>query len=308
MEAKPGGHTLLSPALLNTAGRLLALVGIGFVALEIYHNFESLRAAAERSSLATIGIGAAVYTLALGTLSVAWMVLLNHYQGERFPLVSCHYSYARSQIAKYLPGNVFHYAGRYALSRSMGASDRSILSATVEELIGVAAVFAICGTLAALLATEQIVLWSAVPLPVLGTILAAGLITARVLFAHEIVGRFRLSAWSPRLLQGWGLFLLFLLLSLAVVLMLTEQFQNLAELSQLATVVAAFCLSWLAGFLVPGAPGGIGVREAAFILLLDPLGMGTEALSIVLQFRLITIVGDLLFLASTFFWREARES
>ena len=224
---------------------------------------------------------------------------------RRAAFVTAISSYARSQIAKYLPGNVFHYAGRYALSRSMGASDRAILSATVEELLGVAAVFAVCGTLAAALSADQLEIWNSIPLPVPGLIMALGLLGGRGLLALPLAGRFRLSGWSPRLLQCWGLFLLFLLLSLAVILILTDQFRELAGLSQLATLVSAFCLSWLLGFLVPGAPGGIGVREAAFILLLDSLGMGTLALSIVLQFRLITIVGDLLFFGSTFFVREA---
>ncbi|MCZ6828604.1 MAG: lysylphosphatidylglycerol synthase domain-containing protein [Gammaproteobacteria bacterium] len=305
MEANPGGRTRLSPALLNTAGRLLALLGIAFVALEVYDNLESLQAATAHSSVFAIGLGAVIYTLALGTLSVAWMVMLNYYQGSRFSLASCHYCYARSQIAKYLPGNVFHYAGRYALSRSMGASDRAILSATAEELLGVAAVFAVCGTLAAALSGDQLEVWSAIPLPGLGLIMAIGMLGGRGLLALPLAGPYRLSGWSPRLLQSWGLFLLFLLLSLAVVLILTDQFRDLAGFSQLATLVAAFCLSWLLGFIVPGAPGGIGVREAAFILLLDPLGMGTQALSIVLQFRLITIVGDLLFFGSTCFVRQA---
>ena len=48
-------------------------------------------------------------------------------------------------------------------------------------------------------------------------------------------------------------------------------------------------------------PGGIGVREATFILLLEPLGMEGVALAAVLQFRIVTILGDIVFFVTTFF-------
>jgi uncharacterized membrane protein YbhN (UPF0104 family) len=297
----------LSSTLLNAVGRLLAILGIGFVGYEIYDNLEPLGQAIAHSSVFALCLGAAIYTLALATLSLAWMLMLNHYQGAHFSFPDCHYSYARSQIAKYLPGNVFHYAGRYALSRSMGASDRAILSATVEELLGVATVFAVCGTVAAALSGAQLLIWNTLPLPLLGLFMAVVLAAGRCLLSMPVVGRYRLQGWSARLLQSWGLFLMFLALSLVVILLLTGQIRDIAGAEQLATLVSAFCLSWLVGFLVPGAPGGIGVREAAFILLLAPLGMGVQALNIVLQFRLITIVGDTLFFVSTFYRREGTE-
>ncbi|TLY33094.1 MAG: DUF4175 domain-containing protein [Ignavibacteria bacterium] len=55
-----------------------------------------------------------------------------------------------------------------------------------------------------------------------------------------------------------------------------------------------FTLAWLLGFVMPGASGGIGVREAVIVGLFgSSLGTGVAAgLAIVL--RLITVVGDLL--------------
>ncbi|MEA3274753.1 MAG: hypothetical protein U9Q81_05555, partial [Pseudomonadota bacterium] len=52
----------------------------------------------------------------------------------------------------------------------------------------------------------------------------------------------------------------------------------------------------LAGFVTPGAPAGLGIREAVIVLLLEQLGLGDEALQIALVFRLATVGGDLLFL------------
>ncbi|MFT5484279.1 MAG: hypothetical protein ACI9GW_002942 [Halieaceae bacterium] len=267
---------------------------------EIYYNADSLQPALENSSLVMMMAAVLIYSIALGCLSVSWMLLLRNYQGERFSLVASHQSYARSQIAKYLPGNVFHYAGRYALSRAMGASDRAILSATVEELFGVATVFAVCGAAAASLGLPPGTQFFSLSLPVLSTVLAAALLVTRLLLGFKFWRGLQMATLSLSLMRCWGLFSLFLLLSLCVFLLLTNQFISLHDLAQFSTITAAFCLSWLLGFLVPGAPGGIGVREAALLLLLQPLNLGAAAVVVVLQYRIVTSLGDLVFYASTF--------
>jgi uncharacterized membrane protein YbhN (UPF0104 family) len=55
-----------------------------------------------------------------------------------------------------------------------------------------------------------------------------------------------------------------------------------------------YSLAWLAGFIVPGAPGGIGIREAVFIALFGrELGEGTAA-GLAVLLRVITSVGDVM--------------
>jgi uncharacterized membrane protein YbhN (UPF0104 family) len=61
--------------------------------------------------------------------------------------------------------------------------------------------------------------------------------------------------------------------------------------ARLIRVVGAFAISWVAGFIVPTAPAGLGVREGILVTLLplDP----DSALAVVFGFRLGTSVGDL---------------
>jgi uncharacterized membrane protein YbhN (UPF0104 family) len=56
-------------------------------------------------------------------------------------------------------------------------------------------------------------------------------------------------------------------------------------------VIAATSFSWLAGFLVVPMPGGLGVREAAFIALFP--GTTQEAAAIAVTARILFIVVDL---------------
>jgi uncharacterized membrane protein YbhN (UPF0104 family) len=53
----------------------------------------------------------------------------------------------------------------------------------------------------------------------------------------------------------------------------------------------------LAGFVVPGSPAGVGVREAVLVLTLEPHLPSDGALLLALSLRLVTTFGDLLFFA-----------
>jgi len=53
-------------------------------------------------------------------------------------------------------------------------------------------------------------------------------------------------------------------------------------------------LAWFAGFIVPGAPAGLGVRELILTIGLEQVGFRAEALAIALTYRIVTLLGDLL--------------
>jgi uncharacterized membrane protein YbhN (UPF0104 family) len=61
-----------------------------------------------------------------------------------------------------------------------------------------------------------------------------------------------------------------------------------------ALLTTAFALAWVVGFVTPGAPAGLGVREAVLLLLLAH-GMGAANASLlILTLRIATTLGDML--------------
>jgi uncharacterized membrane protein YbhN (UPF0104 family) len=76
---------------------------------------------------------------------------------------------------------------------------------------------------------------------------------------------------------------------------------------------AAWCgwlaLAWVVGYVTPGAPGGLGLREAVLVLGLSPVVGDAEAMAVALAYRLVTIVADALLAGGGFLLRhEAGES
>ena len=61
-------------------------------------------------------------------------------------------------------------------------------------------------------------------------------------------------------------------------------------------VVSLFTITWLGMFIIPGAPGGIGIREFIVIALLAPIYGPDDPTIGILIFRVITVLGDALLL------------
>lgn len=53
-----------------------------------------------------------------------------------------------------------------------------------------------------------------------------------------------------------------------------------------------FATAWVAGYVLPGAPGGLGVREAIVVALLTPVVGAGAAIGLSLTMRLATVSGD----------------
>ena len=65
-----------------------------------------------------------------------------------------------------------------------------------------------------------------------------------------------------------------------------------------STVAAMLAGAWAVGFIMPGASAGIGVREAAVILLLSPVVGPANAAVIATIYRIVTAGGDALLAGS----------
>lgn len=211
--------------------------------------------------------------------------------------------YLKTNLAKYLPGNVWHYYGRIEAAKTAGvAPSAAILSVLLEPLLMAAAALVM-----AMLATQSFSAFFSVTLqglPILG--LATVLIAVHPRFlnmAIRFVGRLKLKATGatpaqtdafqvkqyplrPLLghlgflgLRGTG-FLLTLLALLPL------------ELSQIPLLLGAFSIAWLLGMVIPGAPGGLGVFEATALALLGQRFSPGLIISAIALYRLVSILAE----------------
>jgi hypothetical protein len=282
--------------LATVAGGLAAVACIGFFLKAFFEAVAALPSGAVGGSAVLAALLLCpCYGSILLLLAESWRRLLLAADPCPVPPSRLVAIYALTQFAKYAPGNVFHLAGRHAILTRKGLSQRGLLVSTLHEnlvlilsaaCLGAALVILFPGA-ALTAALHDAAVPPAFSSPAPRAALAIAVFAA---ITWGAVGLFRRYAGAdirrPLVLDGLffaaqGVF--FALLLHAV----SGEFHPQA----LGVVV----IGWLAGFLTPGAPGGVGVREIAILFLLQGTVQPEDAVLTVGLYRIVTFGGDLLF-------------
>jgi len=229
--------------------------------------------------------------------ALAWWQLMYRSDGQALAARSIGI-FALTQLGKYLPGNVMHFVFRYALTRAGGAARSAVLAASALEPW-----LLLCAALGLL------VIFGGADWPTQfgwpGWL--AYLLPSLALLALALV-----IPWLARRLPGTGLrplaLLPALLLEAAFLLGSALLFAALLNLfvpehaAPTGVVLGAAVLAWLAGFVTPGSPGGLGVREMVLSLALAGWIEPAAAVGAAAAFRVLTVGGDLLVFAGGGSW------
>ena len=206
--------------------------------------------------------------------------------------------YLKTNIAKYLPGNVWHYYGRIlAVTKAGGSLEAATVSVLLEPLLMVAAALLVA-------LTGSSFGWVNIQgnLEVFGLqILSLGIVCLaihpRILNpALQLLSRLKGKSSNPDFqLEHYPLLpllgeLVFLGLRgtgfIVTFVALTSVNPN-----QILLIFTAFSVAWVLGLVIP-TPGGLGVFETTALTLLNPYFSTGIILSVVALFRLISIMAE----------------
>jgi glycosyltransferase 2 family protein len=286
----------------SLAGGVLAVLCLGFFVYALDKHWSGIR----DIPLGTQVYGGMVAALALYcatylTGAKSWQLVL-HSLGNRLDYRESLGILTISQFAKYLPGNIGHHLGRVLLARRAGIrTDAAITSVGLDTVLAVSAAafcasgalqllpeistrygFAIGRNVAIVLAVGAIAAGIAVAFPAPRSHLAQALRHCRSLVARGNRGR---SA------MAWFQYVINFALGAAALGCISAAFTS-QPLLALPSLIGVYALAWLVGFLVPGAPAGLGVREALLVLGLSPLLGQDAATATTALFRVVTVAGD----------------
>jgi len=335
-----GRDALLRGRVSRLLGWSLTGVALGFVGWQLTQGGTWQLAGDHLERLApAVLLGAITYALASFLLAEAWRQLLGADAGSA-PAAAYHAVYGRTQIIKYLPGNVFHFAGRQILGRCLGHEQAALALASMAEIL---LLLLVAASLAAplvprWLSLDPAIAWTAWIAAALAIAIAA-VLTIRLLIPSapstptppspiegegvQLATRFELSlppcgggpgwgvrldrwrAWSARitplrLCRAALLYAAFFVIGGVLLWLLTLSAGGRdVDTSDLAISISALALAWMAGFVTPGSSAGFGVREAVLIMALQSSLDREAAVLVALAMRLVTLVGDILFLAAS---------
>lgn len=207
--------------------------------------------------------------------------------------------YLKTNLAKYLPGNVWHYYGRiWAVADTGGSLSAATISVLLEPLLMAAAalLIALIGSQFGWLDMQgDIRMWGLQILSLIGILLAVHpkVLNPVLQFLRHLKGKatdsegFELKHYPfiPLLgelgfvgLRGTGFLVTFF--ALATV-----------NPNQIPLLISAFSLAWVLGLVIP-TPGGLGVFETTVLGLLNPYFSPGIILSVVALFRLVSILAE----------------
>lgn len=254
-----------------------------------------------RLAIILLLLGAA-YSLLNIILASAWSIVAHAVSGKKAGLRGLLAVHLKTGIIKYLPGNVFHFAGRHLFSEETGLSQSATLVSNILEVctmlsalgFSLAAVYdgnvvqapfahlsGVSSKYVAMIASSMIFLFG---------IIIFSIIKRDKLFIRNLL----LPAFS-----SLALYMAFFAATSFLFLTLGSSITGKpGAMQEFRTVAGFFCVAWASGFVIPGAPGGLGVREGVLISLLSPIWGDGSAIAAAVLFRLITVAGDML----SFLW------
>ena len=228
-----------------------------------------------------VGLMVLVYGFGSTMLALAWCDLLKHFRSTTSTIWAVH-TYGVSQIAKYLPGNILHFAGRQALGAIAGISQWALAKSTMWEL----ALLVFSGGMLGFLALP--LLWSTV-----SVVASSGMFILVSGFFFVVFVKIFSITFARALFWHISFLTLSALLFICLVELVTEQFT--LERINLLLLIGAYVIAWLIGFVSPGAPAGIGIREMVLFFLLKGLIGESDLLIALVLGRIVTVMGDVVF-------------
>lgn len=198
--------------------------------------------------------------------------------------------YLKTNVAKYLPGNVWHFYGRASAATKVGIPiEAATLSVLLEPLLMAAAacILAIAGIQIALgwqILMLLLILCAVHPTvlnPVLKQVSKLKKNASQVLRIQRYPAIPLLGEIGFLGLRSLGFILTFLSITSL----------NLIDLPRL---VGTFSWAWLLGLITPGLPGGIGVFEAVVVALLEQQFPAGKILAVVALYRLVNTIAEAL--------------
>ena len=282
----------------------VSLMAVGFFVHYAVHNFDKippLNWSPESTAIALFSVALVVF--GIGIVGAIWYILLRD-NGILTSWKQTQIVFAISQFGKYLPGNVGHHVGRVVMARKIGIPVPITLSTMLVEMLwgaGTAAGLAILSlilfvdgqTLGLQLQLGSVQLGLGVVLLLFMPWLGIGFLNRYLPgLAKRLSGGGAIVA--PRLRTILAVAVLFLLCFVVMGLILKLQAQWFFGVTEgsVFELTCLFAVAWLAGYLVPGAPAGLGVREAMMVLVLSPLLGSGVAVGLGVTLRATTTMGD----------------
>jgi uncharacterized membrane protein YbhN (UPF0104 family) len=299
-EREKGRKTASKRARISTiVGAVIGLAGVVFVVRAIAKQWDTIRSSLSDARPVGLVVGVVCAAVAMGLMALPWRTALS-LLGSRLPQRLTVRYYFAGEIGKYIPGGIWPIVGRGELARSGGVSMATAYASVALSLgaLYLAAMIFVIILLPFWVASSGNLdfLWVLALLPVGLALLHPRPLTWMIRRAERVLRRdiqLEVPPWSKSVFLVARYIPCWVFVGTATWAIARAFDPNVGWLQ----IVPAAVLSWIIGFVLVPIPGGLGVREAAFVGLAGGLSSGiaaTVAIAARLSFMLVDGAGALL--------------
>lgn len=307
--------------LLKYAGNMITIASVIIIASKMYSSRMSLEIIFSKQNISFFAVVLSIYVVLVLIGGIPWLNFLNS-------LASCniHYSeaifiYVKSNILKYIPGNIFQYVGRNELAITQNVNHWIVALSTVADVVcyvfsGLLLSFFLVGNkLIAWLHQQEIYFFNQTIffvciLSAIGVFLISYYVFRRKKdYLFKIAAKIMERKFLIRLLFN---IIFYMISGMTLAGLYIATFSSISgksyTLSEIIIYAGMMQMAHVIGFITPGSPGGVGVREAISLYLLKGMINETVILSGIVIMRISSIIGDFIaYAALLIFLRMKRE-
>lgn len=248
-----------------------------------------------------ITISSLLLSCSVYLLGYAWKMWISFFSKHEVNSIEAVCVYAKANIGKYLPGNVMHYVERNVFAAKYGLNQQAVLTSSVFEVVSMviaAILLAVCFAYDNLKRiVEQYIGDSIGVIIISGCIILTVVIIAIFILkkkVKDVLEQYSLISFMKCFMKCFLLYIVALFMAGVIMVVLYWYMEKDALALQVVYIISSYIISWVVGFIVPGAPGGIGVREMILLVLLADIAEKDIILTMIVIHRLITIIGDII--------------
>jgi len=256
----------------------------------------------ESSTVCGMTVFVIIYIGLLYIVAYSWKLALTFVSRKNisFKEVSC--IYLKSNLAKYIPGNIMQFINRNLFGISLNISQDQIAFSTFIEIIFLCLTsFLLSLIFAGRTLVSYIIKYVNLKLviiiiSIMTFIMCAAGIAFFILKKKNLFENIQTLKSKRFLKLSVKLMILyssFFLISGVILVFILRGLTPIDE-TKILLIISAYIVSWLLGYITPGAPGGLGIREAVLVFMLGgDFGMEVILTAAIIQ-RIVSIAGDVM--------------
>jgi hypothetical protein len=293
--SQSNSYSKFGKLIIKWIGRGLSILAIFFIIKKISEMKIDYKLILSPKGIALITVLILVQTALIFVACRAWEHYLAEFGKKEINQSKVWFIYSKANLFKYIPGNVFQYVGRNELAVSTNLTHKQVATATLADTLTMIFIKLVVSFI---LLREQLirVIEKYVKREILLLLFYFSVVTFFIALVVLLYKKNYLKILFKSRKSIVKCLVDFLIVDIVTgfmyIVIISVVLDYNCTILQVLLLIGGYTLASVIGFLTPGAPGGIGIREAVILFLSNDIIDSNLLTTAVVTMRIICIAAD----------------